>query len=453
MYRKFSKIYSFLFLLTPIILVACVSNDVDDLKKQGELIVLTRNAPTTWYQDRDGEAGFEHDLIKSFAKLYDLKVRFKIVDSFDELMAAIQKGDAHIAAAGITKTEYRKENGFSFGPEYQQVEQQIVCRRSKQALPKKVEDLVDRKITVIEGSSYTETLQRLKLKQTNLTWNVISDISTEALLERVWKKELDCTLADSNITKISRRYYPELATTFSASEKESLAWVVAPKWQGLVDNIEDWLEYVKDNGDFAAIEERYYGHIQLYDFVDNRSFVRRIKSRLPKYRKHFERAAQKYKLPWSLLAAQSYQESHWNPYAKSPTGVRGMMMLTLNTAKSVGVVSRIDAVQSIKGGAKYLRKMIKRIPKEVLGEDRIWYALAAYNVGFGHMKDAMSLAKQQGLNPYQWVNLKTILPLLSNKKYYKNLKYGYARGSEPVRYVHRIREYQQVLDQILLTSN
>ena len=347
MYFKVVNLNHWVLFLASLLLIACGGKNVDDLKKKGELVVLTRNAPTTWYQGRDGESGFEYDLVQSFGEFYGLKVRFKLIDSVSEMLTAIQKGDAHIAAAGITKTELRESNGYLFGPEYQQVEQQVVCRRSNQALPKTIKDLATRKITVISGSSYIETLEQLKTKHTNLTWDVISDSSTEELLERAWKKELDCTLADSNITKISRRYYPELATTFSVSNKESLAWVVAPKWKGLADDIEDWLDHIKDNGEFATIEERHYGHIQLYDFVDNRSFTRRIKTRLPKYKKYFKRSAEKYKLPWSLLAAQSYQESHWNPYAKSPTGVRGMMMLTLNTAKSVGVTSRIDPVLCI----------------------------------------------------------------------------------------------------------
>ncbi len=453
-FKKFAvnRISWIVLLMTTLLLAACGDKGIDDLKKQGELVVLTRNAPTTWYQGRDGEAGFEYDLVQSFAKANHIKVRFKVIDNFESILRLIQNGDAQIAAAGVTKTQDRINQGYLFGPSYQQVQQWVVCRRGSKALPKKVADLVSRKLVVIAGSSYAEALQKLKIKQTDLSWREVNDVSTEQLLEQVWKKKIDCTIADSNIINISRRYYPELATGFAVTQKESLAWVVAPKWKGLITDIKQWLDKIKENGEFALINERYYGHIQLYDYVDNRSFNRRIKSRLPKYKKHFERAAKKYQLPWSLLAAQAYQESHWNPRAKSPTGVRGMMMLTLNTAKSVGVSSRLDPVQSIWGGAKYLQKMVKRIPDDVLGEDRLWYALAAYNIGYGHLKDAIILAKQKELNAQQWVNLKTVLPLLSNKKYYKKLKYGYARGSEPVRYVQRIREYQQVLEQSLQSS-
>ncbi len=445
----FLKIKS-LFLFSSILLViACSGKSVDDLRKQGELLVLTRNAPTTWYQGREGEAGFEHDLVQSFAKQYDLKVRFVVKDNFKEILDSIQQGQAHIAAAGITKTDQRKQQGYIFGPVYHQVQQQVVCRRGVKAIPKNIKDLIARKISVISGSSYIDSLEKLKLKQEKLQWDIADDISTEQLLERVWKKKLDCTIADSNIIKITRRYYPELATALSITENEPLSWVIAPKWEGIQSDIEDWLEIIKSSGEYNSILERYYGHVQEYDFVDNRSFNRRIKSRLPKYKSTFKIAASKYGIPWILLAAQSYQESHWNSRAKSPTGVRGMMMLTLNTAKSMGVKSRLNPVQSINGGAKYMQKMISRIPKSVQDDDRIWYALAAYNIGFGHLKDAMILANEHELNPDQWVNLKTVLPLLSNKK----LQYGYARGWEAVHYVQRIREYQQILEKKIVAIN
>ena len=185
--------------------------------------------------------------------------------------------------------------------------------------------------------------------------------------------------------------------------------------------------------------------IDEFDYVDMRSFVRRIKSRLPALRPLFEQAAQEYDIPWTLLAAQAYQESHWNRRARSPTGVRGIMMLTQRTARELGVKSRLDPEQSIMGGAKYLYRLQKRIPDTVVGQDRWWYALAAYNVGMGHVHDARRLARKLERNPDSWLELRGVLPLLSQKKYYKDLKYGRARGSEPVTYVNKIRSYQNIL--------
>lgn len=179
-----------------------------------------------------------------------------------------------------------------------------------------------------------------------------------------------------------------------------------------------------------------------------------MKSRLPKYEKYFKYAGKKFKIPWTLLASVSYQESHWNPRAKSFTGVRGLMMLTKRTAKILGVKNRLDPKQSVIGGTRHLKQMIKFVPKEVEGENRLKFALAAYNIGLGHIKDAQRLAKKLGLNQNVWSDLKIVLPLLSQKKYYRNLKYGYARGAEPVKYVESIYNYKDILDkqnEILVT--
>lgn len=414
-----------------------------------ELVVVSRNAPTTWYQGRDELLGPEYELIQSFADYYKIPFRLESVDSIGEVLKWMRQGKAHIAAAGLTDTEKRRAEGFLFGPAYDEVQQQVVCRRSNGALPRAIEDLVGKKIQVIADSSYVEQLHHIKQQYPRLRWQEVEDTGTEQLLEQVWQKKVDCVLADSNIVSINRRYYPELVVAFPISEPQSLAWIINSKWPQLEGYIETWLNHISSSGQLAVIQEKYYGHVEIFDYVDMRKFISRIKNTLPKYQAEFEQAAIKYKLDWTLLAAQAYQESHWNAKAKSPTGVRGMMMLTLNTAQQMGIENRLDASQSIQGGAKYMARMISRIPESVEGENRIWLALAAYNVGFAHLRDALSLAPEQGKNPDYWVDVKQLLPLLSQKKYYKNLTSGYARGLEPVEYVQRIRDYQQVLIQQL----
>ena len=159
----------------------------------------------------------------------------------------------------------------------------------------------------------------------------------------------------------------------------------------------------------------------------------------------FEEAARAHGFDWTTLAAMAYQESHWNARARSPTGVRGMMMLTLNTARELGIDSRLDAVQSIHGGAQYLAKLRRRLPSEIREPDRTWLALAAYNVGYGHLKDAMKLADEQGKRTDAWYEVKEMLPLLEQKVHYRRTRHGYARGKEPVTYVTRIRNYEDIL--------
>ena len=442
----------YLLLLALVFLAACdADEDLNPSSKKmpDTLVIVTRNAPTTWYEDRDGTAGFEFDLVNAFAQYHDREVRFEVVDSIGEVLEFLKQGKAHIAAAGLTRTDDRLQQGFEFGPEYFKVQQQVVCRRGQGSIPKNVEDLSKKQLEVIADSSYVERLMELQQVIPDLKWTEVADMGTEQLLEKVWLKQLDCTVADSNILNINRRYYPELVVAFPLSEDQSLSWVISNQWLQLKSDIEDWLQQAEQNGDLASINERYYGHVELFDYVDMRKFINRIKTRLPKYRNDLVAFSNQHALDWTLLAAQAYQESHWNPKSRSPTGVRGFMMLTRVTAKAMGVDNRLDAKQSISGGARYLAKMFGRMPEQLKDENRIWMALAAYNVGYGHLQDARTLAQKLGKDPDSWADLKLVFPLLSQKKYYKSLKYGYARGSEPVRYVQRIRDYQQVLLQNL----
>ena len=213
----------------------------------------------------------------------------------------------------------------------------------------------------------------------------------------------------------------------------------------LQSELDDWFDDMQSSGELRRLLDKYYGFVEVFDYVDIRTFIRRIEKRLPKYEPLFRTAAGRHDMDWTLLAAQSYQESHWNPKARSPTGVRGMMMLTQNTARELGVKSRIDAKQSIEGGAKYLTRLRERLPESVTGPDRTWLALAAYNIGMGHLYDARQLARELGHDPDRWSELAQVLPLLAQKRYYRQLKHGYARGYEPVRYVAQIRNYHDIL--------
>lgn len=420
---------------------------LEKIKAKGELIVLTRNAATTYYEAREGLAGVEYEMATAFAESLGVKARFITKQDVSDLFSAISKGKADIAAAGLTHTEQRA-SVYHFGPTYQQVTQQLVCRRGGKK-PKSLKQLAGIQVEVPRGSSYVTQLEKIKLSHPEVSWTAVDDVSTETLLEKVWLKKLECTVADSNIVAINRRYYPELSVRFNLTEPESLAWVLPSGADDLGDELQQWFEDYQQSGQLADVMHRYYGYIERFDYVDVRAYQRKIKSHLPKYIKHFKQAANQYQLAWTLLAAQAYQESHWRPRAKSPTGVRGMMMLTLTTAKELGIKNRLDPVASIMGGAYYLNKLRKRLPKSVTEPDRTWLALAAYNVGMGHLWDARKLAKRLKKDPDSWQDLATVLPLLSNKKYYRTVKHGYARGNEPVNYVTNIRDYQDILEKVM----
>ncbi|TDY01012.1 membrane-bound lytic murein transglycosylase F [Thiohalophilus thiocyanatoxydans] len=435
-------------LLLSVSLTACGDDAyITRIQEEGKLVVVTRNAPTTYYVGRDGDTGFEYELISAFAEELGVELELVMSDNPGNILGLVAEGEADIAAAGLTRTKQRQDRVL-FSDSYQDVTQQVVCHR-RGARPSGPEDLVGLSIEVPAETSYVEQLNRLQEETPELAWEVHPEHNTEFLLEKVWKRKLDCTVGDSNIVAVNQRYMPELSVRFELSDPQPLAWAMPANADGLQDAVNDWLDQYEEEGQLQALINQYYGFIEVFDYVDTRAFRRKVERVLPQYQKLFQEAGKQYGIDWTLLAAQAYQESHWNRHARSPTGVRGIMMLTQITAKEVGIQSRLDPKQSIMGGAKYLANLRGRLPEAITEPDRTWIALAAYNVGMGHIYDARKLARNQGKNPNLWHDFRDVLPLLSQKKYYEDLRYGYARGSEPVRYVRRIRNYHDMLLQAL----
>ncbi len=417
---------------------------VERIKAEGKLKVITRNAATTFYEGPQGYAGFEYELVELFADELGVEVEYFIPDQFDKTFNMLINKQAHMAAAGLTITPGR-EHRVRFGPSYQQVSQQVVYR-GESYRPRNLEQMFGKSIEVIAGTSHEEELKKLQREHPELKWLSRSDIGSEELMQRVQNKEIDYTVADSNEIAVYRRYYPMLRVAFDLTEPQPLAWAFAhAEDSSLFQAMERFFERIHKDGTLDQLLERYYGHIEQLNYVDTRTFLRQMKSRLPKYRPFFEKAATESGFEWQMLAAVGYQESHWNPRAKSPTGVRGIMMLTQITAKQVNVTKRWDPEQSIMGGARYMRFVDKRIPKRIQQPDRFWLMLAAYNIGYAHLEDARILTQRAGDAPDKWADIKKHLPKLSKKRWYKQTKHGYARGNEAVKYVDNIRNYYELL--------
>jgi membrane-bound lytic murein transglycosylase F len=417
------------------------------VKKRLDVIIL--NAPTVYYIGDVNEKGFEYDLLKAYAKSIDVDLNLTVVYTVQEALELTRKGVGDITAASLSvNTEREKE--FKFGPYYHSIYEELICHNSlykKGKIPKNIKDLVGLSVMVGKNTSAEATLLLLKRKVKGFDFNTTTTLSTGELLEKVWMKKIDCTVADSHMFMVTQRYYPELVRTLRLTDKINLGWLLRQGDNSLRDSLFLWLNKYERSGKLEELNQFYYKFLDVFDYVDNRVFHEKIKDVLPKYEKYFKEAGEAYGIPWMLLAAQSYQESHWKPEAKSHTGVRGMMMLTRDTAKLLKVKNRLNVKESIHGGAKYFDMIKKLLPKEVSDKNRLALSLAAYNIGLGHIYDAQGLAQKLNKDPYSWSDLKTVLPLLSQKKYYKNLKYGYARGNEPVRYVDAIQNYYDIIVQ------
>ena len=439
--------------LLVVLLIPCLlscslfeKNKLQSIIASGELVVLTRASPTTYYETPEGPAGFEHDLVKSFAESLGVNPRFIVAEKFSDIMPRFINGEADMAAAGITVTESRAKQ-VQFGPPYQEIRQQVIYRLGT-TRPTNVQELIGRQIEVQSGTSYAERLARLQQEYPELKCAEV-DKETEELLLTVWQGLLEITIADSNIVAVSRQYFTDLQVAFSFQNPESLAWAFPHgQDQSLQDAAMKFLAKSRASGELAQLVDRYYGPASRSNFINLSVYKIRLRSVLPRYQLFFEKAGKQYGLDWRLLAAIGYQESFWDPEATSPTGVRGIMMLTEETANHLGVTNRLDAVESIDGGARYIKSLIERMPPGVTEPDRLWMALASYNIGLNHLEDARILTQKQGRDPNKWNDVKNYLPWLADEAWYTKTKFGYARGMEPVLFVNRVRTYYDVLVKI-----
>jgi membrane-bound lytic murein transglycosylase F len=419
---------------------------LEKIQQRGYIKILTLNSATTYYQDIVGPNGFEYHLANWFADSIGVETRFITVASFADLYPELLFGNGDIVAAGLSENESDFSRSVIYGPRYYQVANQVLYRKLHVDKPKKVENLVGGALKVISGTAQVKLLHDLLKTYPELTWIEVDDIAAEELIEQVDVGEADYILADSHEIALQRRYFPELRIAFELGEPRQLRWAYNfSDDDSLTIAIAAFFKEIEDDGRLEQLIHRHYSYVEKFNYSDISTFTQRIESHLPRYELLFRKEAQEVDLDWRLLAAIGYQESLWVARAKSPTGVRGLMMLTLATARQMKVKNRLDPAQSIRGGAKYIAKTLKRVPSQITEPDRTWFALAAYNVGFGHVQDARKITETRGGDPNRWIDVKQSLPLLARKKWYKKTKYGYARGWEPVKYVENIRQYYEYL--------
>lgn len=412
--------------------------------KTGILTVVTRNGSTTYYLDRhEIRKGPEYDLAMEFAKSRGWEVHWKVVPTTAEVLEVLEAGGAHLAAAGLTHLDSRNER-FERGPAHTEITQQVICHRQMNPMPGSPEDLINVDLRVTADSSYAEKLEELSGEYQDLGYTP-AEMSTEVLLGQVSQQGIECTVADSNIVQINRRFMPYLHIALNITDGQNLGWYLPKGYEDLAMEAFSWMNSREGDEAISEMYSRYYEHITKFDFVDLRALNRRIQERLPEYKEYFLQAEEDTGMPADLLASLAYQESHWDPGAVSPTGVRGIMMLTRRTARHLGVQDRLDPAQSIEGGARYLEERYRLLPQDIPESDRLYLALASYNVGRGHLLDARQLARNLGKDPDSWEDMREVLPLLADPRYYPALRYGYARGFEPVHFVSRIRNYRDII--------
>ena len=399
------------------------------------------NGPTSYFIGPEGATGYEYELAQTLADRLGVKLQLVSAFHIDELLVKLGNGDIDLIASGSTVSTALQQK-YRLAPAYQLADEVLVYgQRSKR--PKNLQEL-DGPIVVLKGSSQAETLLALKTEQPTLQIELNDTDDPTELLQKVAEGKIAYTLADSHMLAINQRFYPNLGVALSLKKQQPVAWLLPKSTDdSLYAVLIEFFGRSYEGADLLSLEDKYFGHVRRFNYADTLDYIEAIDKTLPRYQTLFKRHAGNF--DWRLLAALAYQESRWDPKARSPQGVLGMMMLTVDTANLMNVSSRVDAAQSIRGGSRYLQRMMDRMPARIQHPDKLWFALAAYNIGFSHVESARLLTEKDGANPDNWAEVKQRLPLLRQRKYYSQTRTGYARGDMAVYYVENIRRYYDTL--------
>jgi membrane-bound lytic murein transglycosylase F len=418
---------------------------IERIQKSGALRLITTRSLNNYYLYKGEPAGFEYELAREFARYLhvDLDV---VTPGWNNLLVYLDQDKGDFVGASMSVTRERVEK-VEFSIPYMEVQQQVI-HHALVFGPKDIEDLSFRTVHVRRDTSYHYRLQEIKESGIDVRYILHDNVPTEDLIAMVHDRQIKFTIADSNIARLNQRYMPDIRVGIPIQEKESIAWAVRKNDLEMLEEINRFFLYVRKTGKLKEIVNKYYGHPKKLNVSEIKTFHKRVQKHLPEYRDIIEIQSEKYGFDWRLVAAVVYQESRFDPEAKSMTQVEGLMQVTRAAASEMGFEDRLDPVQSLRAGIKYLYHMYERFEEVEDEYQRLLFALASYNVGWGHVLDAMAIARDKGLDPRNWDSLKQTLPLLSKPEFYNKTKHGYARGWEPVRYVERILTWYDILKQM-----
>jgi membrane-bound lytic murein transglycosylase F len=446
--------------LTVTLLIACLATGCEEapqpiapVARSGELAILTVNGPATYFEDAQGLAsGFEYDLATLFAKELGAKPAFIVIDNPAKIDETLRAGQAHLAAAALTR-HFDFPGGLAWGPSYFTTQNQVVVRTGEGKPPRTLADLAGKRVGVIE-ESVAEYLLSAPSAFTAQVERLPPGTSTADLLAEVDSGKLDAALVESTVFTLARRFYPQLEIAFNVGKPLDYAWLVSTvDKKRILEAAGPFFERIRKDGTLKRLVDRYYGHAARITALDSGALLEKIGNELPALRPHFEEAEAASGLDWRLIAAIGYQESHWDASATSPTGVRGLMMLTDETADRLQVKNRLDAHDAIMGGAAYFALLKEAMATRIQEPDRTYLALAAYNLGLGHLEDARILTQRGGLDPDRWQDVRQVLPKLSDPEVFATLKHGYARGGEAMQLVDNVRNYYDILTRMAPRDN
>ena len=412
--------------------------DFNSIKQKNlTLRMITRNSPETYFLWRGELMGFEYELMKEFAKRHKVRLEVIVADNYQQMKDLLDNGDGDIIAAGLSRIIERQPE-FKFSSRYNRVSELLIANKDSELI-ERLSDLRGREITVRKSSAFWSTAKNLENKYGVKVIAADENSPTEILIAQVADKEIDLTIADSNLVSIEKRFRDNIVTPLTLKENVPYAYAVRKNNLQLLGEINAFIKKEYRGTFYNVLKGKYFASTKrLASYREDRVTS---DSTLSPYDQLVKDSARKYQFDWRLITSQMFQESRFNPKASSPAGAKGLMQVLPRTAKELGFLDLHKPEQSVAAGIQYLDWTRARFSNNIPLEERLFFALAAYNAGFGHVRDAQKLAKKMNLRSDKWFdNVEKAMLLLQQPKYYKNTRFGYCRGSEPVNYVREIQQ-------------
>ena len=414
------------------------TDDLYGLKERGRLRMITRNNALTYFIHRGMQVGFEYELLKEFASRNGLRLEIVIPDNHAKLMDYLNEGKGDVVAAAMTITEERKERA-DFTMPYNDVDELVVVRSDEDGISG-FGDLAGRKVHIRSSSSFRATLEAAVDSVEGLEIVGLPDhVETEDIMVGIDEGIYDVTIADSNLLEVEQAYGRNLKAAFRV-KPTSLGWAVRKSNPALLAALDRYIKEEKRGLFFNLMRKKYFENLRT--IAKSRDSLRfDLSGQLSPYDDHVKKFAEYYGQDWRLITAQMYQESRFDPDAVSWVGAQGLMQVMPATGRQMGFTELHDPEQGIHAGVKYMDHLLDRFDPKLPMESRIHFALASYNVGYGHLLDARRLAREQGWDPDQWFgHVEKAMLLLAKPAYYNRARYGFCRGGQPVHYVANIQQ-------------
>lgn len=442
--------------------VFLVKIDLDDINSKKKLVAITGYNDYSYFIYKGSIMGYEYELLKSLADHLNLELEIKIVHDIDEMFRVLNNGEGDLISYNLTITKSRKDH-VTFTHHHRTTHQVLVQSKPKNWRKMKLHqiddkllhsptDLIGKEIHVVQGSSYIERLKNLS-DEIGEELNIIEaplGTSSDELAEMVANGEIKYTVNDKNLADLHCFQYPILDSRMAISLEQRVAWAVRKNSPQLLEAINSWILKMRKHSDYYEIYNKYFTMRKSYRDRVKSDYFSNTGGGISPYDDLVKDESKNIGWDWRLLSSLIYQESEFKPNTKSWVGARGLMQLMPATAKEFGVTKITDPRDNVKGGVRYLKWLTDYWREDITDStERIKFVMASYNTGQGHIRDAQRLTKKYGGNPSIWYdNVEKFLLKKSKPKFYKDevVRFGYARGVEPTKYVKEIMErYDQYM--------